>query len=347
MTAVREDSIGNRRVTLKEVAAFVGVDPSAVSRAVNNDPGLSVSSETRERILAAVEKLGYRPNVGARGLRMSRSWTVGFILPSLSNPMYESITRGVESAAERHGYNVVIGSQIEGRSTVAFTRLLQEGRVDGLLVASGSLEDQFIRKIAEDGPGPVITVNRRVQGVLSSVVVDDERASATAAKFLEGLGHKRIGGIFGPARIDTAIRRRRGFVTAANKARLRVTCADWDSWSAQDGYLGTLQILESAPDVTAIYASTLLMGIGALRAAAEVGRNVPTDLSVLCLHDSHIAEFLNPPLTAIRLPTERLGAAAVEMLIERLNGESPRAVVIGGAGEIIQRGSTGRPGNPV
>jgi LacI family transcriptional regulator len=253
--------------------------------------------------------------------------------------MYESIVRGVETAAEKHGYNVMVASQIEGRSADAIARLLQEGRVDGLLVASGLLDDAFIRQIAT-GPGPVITVNRRVQGVLSSVVVDDERASATAVEFLGRLGHRRLGGIFGPARIDTSIRRRKGFVMAAKQARLEVTCADCESWSAGDGYRGTLEILKRSPGVTAIYASTFLMGVGALRAAVEEGRTVPGDISVLSLHDNHMADYLSPPLTTIRLPTEQMGAAAVEMLIERRDGKPPEALVIEGEGELIVRKST-------
>lgn len=331
---------GGRRVTLKDVAAAVGVDPSAISRVVNNDPHLSVSEETRRRIIAAVEEFGYRPNFGARGLRNSRSGTIGLILPNLSNPMYEWIVRGVETAAEKHGYIVMIGSQIEGRSADSIARLLQEGRADGLLVASGLLEDEFIRHIAT-GPGPVITVNRRVQGVLSSVTVDDEKASSTAVEFVRRLGHRRIGGIFGPTHIDTSIRRRKGFVTAAKQARLWVTCSDREGWSAEDGYRGTLEILERSPDVTAIYASTILMGVGALRAAAEVGRSVPEELSVLALHDNPIVDYLNPPLTTVRLPIEQMGAAAVEMVIERRNGSPPKAVVIEGEGELIVRKSTG------
>ena len=107
------------------------MDPSAVSRVVNNDDRVSVSEATKKRILAAVDELGYRPNFGARGLRASRAWTIGFVLPSLSNPMYEPLVRGVERAADRHGYGIVLGSQIEGRSATTFAGLLQEGRVDG------------------------------------------------------------------------------------------------------------------------------------------------------------------------------------------------------------------------
>ena len=328
-------------MTLRDVAALAGVDPSAVSRVVNNDRRLSVSEATRKRILATVEELGYRPNLGARGLRTSKTWTIGFVLPSLSNPMYEPIVRGVAMAADERGYGIVLGSQIEGRSAKTFAGLLQEGRVDGLLVASGTLHDDFIREIVEHGPGPVIPVNRRVEGVLSSVVVDDEGASRKAVEYLHGLGHQVIGGIFGPSEIDTAVRRKNGFAGAIGRAGLRSVAIDRPGWSAEDGYLGARQILSEHPAVTAIYASTLLMGIGALRASAEEGRPMPSSLSVICLHDSHLAEYLVPPLSAVRLPTEELGMAAVDLLIERFEGGPERAILIEGDGEIVERASTG------
>ena len=337
--APRSPATNAKRVTLKDVAALAGVHPSAVSRAVNNDPNLSVSEETRRRIMAAVERLGYRANLSARGLRVAATWTVGLIIPSISNPMYETIVRGVENAAVRRGYEIVIGSQIEGRSAQTFANLLRQGRVEGLLVASGTLHDDFIREIAGDGRGPVITVNRRVIGVPSSVIVDDERASGKVVGYLHDLDHRELGGIFGPGNIDTAIRRRRGFQSAIKRMGLRAQIADCVGWSARDGYLGTIEILERRPSITAVYASTLLMGIGALRAAAEMGRSVPASLSIVSLHDHPIAEFLNPPLTTIRLPTERLGAQAIDLLIELRSGGRPRGILIEGCGEIVERAS--------
>jgi LacI family transcriptional regulator len=328
-------------VTLREVAAVAGVDPSAVSRVVNNDPRLMVSDATRQRILSTVEELGYRPSLSARGLKSSKSWTIGFVLPNLANPMYEPIVRGIEMGADNRGYGIVLGSQIEGRSARTFAHLLQEGRVDGLLVASSTLQDDFIREIVERGPGPVIPVNRRVEGVVSSVIVDDEGASRKAVKYLLSLGHRTIGGIFGPSEFDTAVRRKKGFDEAIEQEGAQSVEVIRSDWSAQEGYLGALQILEQRPEVTAIYASTLLMGIGTLRAAAEMNRPIPSSLSVICLHDSSLAEYLVPPLTTVRLPMEELGVLAVDLLIERADGGPQRAVVIEGDGQIIIRSSTG------
>ena len=338
---VTDRPFGKRQVTLREVAAAAGVDPSAVSRIVNGDPNIVVSEATRIRILAAVEELGYRPSLSARGLKSSKSWTIGFVLPNLTNPMYEPIVRGIEFEANRLGYGIVLGSQIEGRSAKTFAQLLQEGRVDGLLVASSTLQDDFIREIVEHGPGPVIPVNRRVDGVVSSVIVDDEGASRKAVKYLCDLGHRVIGGIFGPKEFDTAVRRKKGFDDAISNSGATSVEANRLEWSAKEGYLGALEILSEHPEVTAIYASTLVMGIGALRAAAESNRPIPSSLSIICLHDSNLAEYLVPPLTTVRLPMEELGTAAVNLLIERTNGAPQRAVMIEGDGKIIVRASTG------
>ncbi len=263
------------------------------------------------------------------------------MLPSFANPMYEPLVRGVERAADEHGYGIVLGSQVEGRSATTFAGLLQEGRVDGLLIASSTLHDDFIRAIVEHGPGPVVPVNRRVEGVASSVVVDDEAASSTAVEYLRSLGHLAIGGIFGPPQIDTSVRRKSGYSAAVARYGLAGAVVERPGWSAEDGYEGTLRLLADHPRTTAVYASTFLMGIGALRAAAESGRPVPQSLSVICLHDSPLAGFLVPPLTAVRLPTQELGAAAVELFVELAAGGPERAVMIEGEGEIVERASTG------
>ena len=193
------------------------------------------------------------------------------------------------------------------------------------------------------GPGPIVLVNRRVDGITSGVAVDDEGASRKAVNYLNGLGHKIVAGIFGPEEIDTSVRRKKGFSDAVRGAGLSSVEVDRPGWTAEHGYLATHQILTDNPEVTAIYASTLLMGIGALRAAAEAGRAVPSSLSVLCLHDSHLAEYLVPPLTTVRLPTEKLGREAVKLLIDRVEGGPERAVMVEGEGEIQERASTGPP----
>ena len=137
-----------RRATLRDVAALAKVDASLVSRVINDDPKAGAAPETRQRIIDAVRQLDYRPNVVARGLRMARTWTMGVLVPSVTNPMYADVIAGAEGRAQELGYGVVFRTHVEGEREELFTRLLQQGRVDGLIVASGLLRDAFIRRIA-------------------------------------------------------------------------------------------------------------------------------------------------------------------------------------------------------
>ena len=180
-----------RRATLRDVAALAKVDASLVSRVINGDPKAGAAPQTRQRIIDAVEQLDYRPNVAARGLRMARTWTIGVLVPSVTNPMYADVIAGAEGRAQELGYGVVFRTHVEGEREDTFTRLLQQGRVDGLIVASGLLRDAFMRRIASGQSGPVVLVNRRVNRVKASVIVDDAAGAALATRHLLDNGHVR------------------------------------------------------------------------------------------------------------------------------------------------------------
>jgi LacI family transcriptional regulator len=320
------------------------VDPSLVSRVINNNAQAKASAETRQRILKAVETLAYRPNVAARGLRMSRTFTLGMLVPDLTNPMYAAIAEGAQQRAETSGYGLVLGSHTEGESEATLAPLLHQGRVDGLLVASGGLRDGFIRQIAASGDGPVVLVNRRVRGVGASVVLDDAAGAATAVQHLVDLGHTRIAGIMGPDYIDTAQRRRKGFEKACADAGIEARLAGAPAFGAAAGYACALDLLRDPEDrPSAIFASAFVMGIGVLRAARELKIATPRRLSVVALHDSELADYLAPPLTTVALPADEMGAMAVDQVIGMLDGAPGRNVVVRGAPRLVVRGSSARP----
>lgn len=335
-----------RRILLKDVARIVGVDQSLVSRVVNGDPKASASPATRRRILDAVEQLGYRASVVARGLRMARTWTIGFLLPDFENPMYSSIVRGAESETSTRGYAIVLGTHVEGAREDSFARLLQQGRVDGLLAASGLLKDLFMREVAATGPGPVVVVNRRVAGINASVVVDDRAGSRLAVQHLAELNHRMVIGLFGPGFIDTARRRRAGFDSACRDTGVEGIALEMSSWDSAAGHAATLQAIRKFPHATGIFASTFLMGVGALSAAREAKVAVPRALSVIALHDSSLAAFLGPPLTTVAMPTEEMGRQAARLLISMVDGQPARHIVVEGPPLLVLRQSTGTPGPP-
>ena len=245
-----------RRVTLRDVAAVVSVDPSAVSRVVNNDPRVSVSEATRKRILDIVERSSATGQTWVRvACSDQRPGRLVLFCRASDNPMYEPIARGVEIEADERGYCIVLGSQIPGRSPKTFAALLQEGRVEGLLVASSTLHDDLHKGDRRAGPGPVVLVNRRVDGITSGVAVDDEGASRKAVNYLNGLGHQNRRTAFsGRRKSDTSVRRKKGFSNAVRGAGLSSVEVDRPGWTAEHGYLATHQILTDNPQVTAIYA---------------------------------------------------------------------------------------------
>jgi LacI family transcriptional regulator len=324
------------------VAKLARVDPSLVSRVVNNDPKASAGKETRQRIMDAVEELGYSASHLARGLRTSKTSTVGLLLPDISNPMYASIVTGVESRARELGYGLALGIHVEGAQEDTFVQMLRQARVDGLLVASGALTDDFLRQVASQPNGPVVLVNRRVKGVRSSVVVDDAAGALLAVTHLTELGHSRVGGLFGPSSIDTSVRRKKGFMAGCREAGIDPLSVEMPNWRAEDGYQGALSMLTSRHRPTAIFASTLTMGMGVLRAAHELDISAPDELSVIALHDSYIADYLLPTLTTVELPTAAMGSAAVDQLLSLLDGGAHKQLVIPQKPALVLRQSTAR-----
>lgn len=331
------------RATLRDVAQRAGVHPSLVSRVVNDDPKAYASDETRQRIMSAVRELGYRPHFAARGLRMSRSLTIGLLVPDLSNPMYPPIIRGIEAQAQNLGYGLIIGSHVEGSTQATFNHLLEQSRVDALIVASGLVDDAFVRGLAEIESAPVVSLNRRVRGVRASVTVDDERGARLAVEHLAALGHRQIGGVFGSTKIDTARRRDAGYEGALRDLGLRPLKSDQDSWTMRAGYQGGLDLLRRRKPPTAIFAPSIAMGIGVLRAAQEEGIAVPGELSTIALHDSDIADYLAPPLTTVAMPAEDMGRQAAELAVELINGGKPRHILVPGEPTLVVRSTTASP----
>src|SRR5262245_31101857 len=330
--------------TLRDVAARAAVHPSVVSRVVNEDPRLSIAPETRARVLSVIEELGYRPNVIARGLRLARTWTVGFVLPDLGNPVYVSIVGGAQSRLDEAGYAIVLGSPLEGRTIASsLGRLLDERRVDGLLVASATTDDAQLRALAA-GNAPLVVVNRRVEGVESSVIVDDTAGAALATQHLLDLGHTRLAHIGGPVDLDTSTRRREGFDAALARSGVADgVVVSGTSYDAATGFAVARRLLSEHPRVTGLFAANVMTAIGAIRAARDLGIDVPADLSVVALHDFPLVGFTEPPLTTVAMPLEELGAAAADLLLARLAGRPGPSMMLTVPPRLIVRSSTAPP----
>src|SRR5437763_781805 len=198
-------------VTLKELAARLGVHPSTVSRVANGDPSLRVAAGTRDRIEALLRETAYRPNGIARSLKLRQTFVLGMIVPDVTNPFFAALYRGIEDVSLPRGYNVILcntdDSPERERSQL---QMLAERRVDGLILASARLRDPSIRRLRGQGV-PHVLVNRFSEPDDPFVGTDDEAGARLVTEHLIGCGHRRIGHVSGRKHASTAVLRRRGY----------------------------------------------------------------------------------------------------------------------------------------
>lgn len=336
--------VPHRRVRLQDVAARAGVSKSVASRVLNGDPSLSARVETRERVLETARALGYRPDPVARALASSLTGAIALLVPSFGNAAYLPIIRGAYQRAREHGFILLSAEDFDAQQAdEAFTDMVQAGRVDGLLIAS-ALPARPLRAALSRHWVPHVFVNRAVPGAVSNLVMDVASASRLAFEHLTGLGHVHLGHVAGPSNVESARRREKAFLAAARERGLPAVSVRRGAFSETAGEACTARLLREHPEVTAVYASSFLQAVGALRAATRHKRRVPEDLSLVAYEDAELAEYLNPPLSTIAMPMEGLGSRAVDMLVDQIAGKAPRIEVLDGAPQLIERGSTRPPG---
>jgi len=328
------------RVTLEDVAREAGISKSIASRVLNGHPGLSVRPATRSRVEETASRLGYRPHAAARGLRRAETGAIGLLIPDLSQAVYARIVRGAFQRARDRDFAVLLAEDVvEGEGETMLARLVQQGRVDGLIVASSRPRHPLLQALAEHST-PHVFANRAVRGSGRNVVMRDDLASVAAVDHLADLGHRSIAHIAGPLGLDTARRRESAFRRRADERGLAAVVVESQDFGEVGGAAAAMQLLQAEPGVTALYTSTLNQAVGALDAAWRGGRIVPDDLSLITYDDMPLAEYLRPPLTTVLMPLAELGAQAVDALIDQLGGGEPRDVVVQQLPRVIVRGST-------
>lgn len=331
-------------MTLADVASLAQVDRSVVSRVLSGDPRLNVRAETRDRVLRAIEDLGYQPDPIARSLRTRRAEAFGLLIPDFSNPVYASIIKGAEAAAARRGRVLMTGSLVgAGYEPRQYVDLLARGRVDGMLLAGSDATGELVERLQQLDV-PWLLLNRRLPGAERHVTLDDARAAALAVEHLVDLGHRRIAHLAGPPEADTAQRRRAGYERAMEMASLKVSedLLVAGGYTSAAGATGMTALLGVDEPPTAVFVANVAAAVGALYGARQAGRSVPRDISVVAVHDLPLAAYLEPPLTTVRMPVEELGTRALELLAST-PPEASIDEVIGGPMELVVRGSTAPP----
>ncbi len=326
-----------RRATLAEVAAKAGVTKSVASRVINNRETITVRPETRERIIAAAQELGYRPHAMARALAVSETRLITMLMPDLSNPVYDRILQGALSAASQHDYILMLLEAEESGDYPGFATLLHDGRTDGVIVGAC---DEDLAKDLLAWRIPHVFVNRQMPDSKRNVTIDNEAASAIAVRHLVELGHQWLVHVDGHLSISTARSRDLGFARTCRELGLPDPRSAHADFTEAGGAEAMAELLASGQRPTAVYVGNIRQATGVLSALQRAGLRIPEDVSVLCADDLPGASFTIPPLTALQLPFRELGAAAITALLEQLHGGDRTDIVLDVPDSLTERGST-------
>jgi len=309
---------GPKPVSLKELAEVVGLAPATVSLVINRSSVAdTIPQETKDRIFAAVKKYKYRPNFFARSLRAQRSFTIGVIVPEVSDGYSASVMSGVEDYLLQEGYFYFVVSHRHRADLIdEYPRLLLERSVDGFI----AVDTPWTLSLSV----PVVTVSghNQVAGV-TNIVLDHVRAAEVALKHLAQLGHHNIAFIKGQEFSSDTEVRWANIQKAARQLGLPISPSlvsqlKGDSPSPELGYEATRKLLASHKPFTALFAFNDISAMGAIRALREAKLRVPEDVSVVGFDDIHSAAYQNPPLTTVRQPLREMGRIAAETLLRRI-----------------------------
>ena len=339
-------------MNLRMLAEHLELSQTTVSLVLNNSPSAkSIPQETRNRVLAAAEKLNYRPNYFARSLRQSRSMSVGVLAPDLSEGYFTRVMSGVVEELTRAKYFYFTACHDWNKELIEqYPRMLVERSVDGFLLLNTPVEQLSV-------PVPVVAISAHsaIENV-TNIVLDHHLAAEQALKHLYELGHRRIAFMRGPKAIPDSEFRWTGIEEAAQTIGLkldpalvvRIDAVGWSMKAGQHpmapeiGYKPMRTLLEKTRDFTAVFCFNDIAAIGAIRALKEAGLNVPADVSVMGFDDILTAAFYTPSLTTIRQPLTEMGRRGAQVLLERIaDRDGARSAEIVVAPELVVRESTG------
>ncbi len=308
---------------IRDVAKLAGVAPITVSRVINNSG--YITNETRQRVLEAIDRLGYVPNSLARSLRSRKTRMLALLLTDITNPFWTTVARGVEDAASDAGFSVILCNTDESETEQErYLRIILEKQVDGVLLVPVRDPVEPVCAIRAQQV-PVVVLDRRVPANLETDVVrsDSEGGAYNLANLLISLGHRRIAILTGPHGVSTAEDRVAGYRRALRDAGLDWELVLYGDFSLDSGYQLACQALKSEPRPTAYFAGNNFLAIGAFRALRDAGLKVPEQVALVGFDDLPEALMIDPFLTVAIQPAYEMGYKATELLLARLSSLGP------------------------
>jgi LacI family transcriptional regulator len=303
-------------VKIKDVAEKAGVSVTSVSRVLNG--GKYVREEVRQRILKAVNDLGYSPSFIARSLVLQRTNLIGIIVPDLTSSFHATILSSIEEVASNKGYNILVSNLIEDLAKeVRYLDIFRQMRVSGLIIMHEKVNEAVVRQMRKM-EAPIVFSSVKD---FTSININDRRAAKDATDYLIRLGHSQIAFIGGDLRdVTSGQSRYQGYRDAMEGSGLRVEdrLVRFGDYKVGSGYRLMTELLASEPFPTAVFAVSDDMAAGALNCIHDHGLKVPCDISVMGFDGSYLTELVRPRLTSMEQPIREIGALSIETLIRKI-----------------------------
>ena len=305
--------------SIREVALRAGVSLGTVSNVLNR-PEI-VALETRQRVLQAIEEIGFVRNGSARQLRAGTSQHIGLIVLDVANPFFTEVARGAEDIANEAGYIVILcNSDDSVEKENHYLHVLEEQRAQGVLITPVQNDARYLQRFRQRGIAVVLLDRPSRIKDLCAVSVDDVRGGELAASHLLERGHERIAYVHGPLNIRQIADRKRGMIRAVKAAGLEPDHAIVDiptrTQNAREGEECVEKLLSARIKPTAVFCANDLLALGVMRGLLKHGISIPEDMALVGYDDVEFASVLSTPLTSIRQPKYELGRAAAELLLD-------------------------------
>jgi LacI family transcriptional regulator len=317
-----------KRVTSFDVAEKSGVSRTTISFVLNNVPGISISEATRQRVLQVAKELNYHPDSTGKKLASGRSNTLGLVLRQsheqvFADALLPQVLMGIGQAATEQGFEVLL-KPLEPLNGDGYMRLVHENHVDGIILSGPRQEEAEIIRLHQEGL-PVMLMGQLPGSGLPFVDIDAVSGSALAVKHLIEQNHRHIGLITNAAlEYTSAQQRRQGYLNSLKQAGIEPddSLMQAGNYTSASGFTAMQKLLEVSPRLTAVFVASDVVALGAIRAIKQAGLRIPQDIAVVGFDNIPMADYYDPPLTTVRIPSYGLGWASGERLVRLVQGEA-------------------------
>ena len=302
-----------KTVGLREVAQRAGVSLGTASKIVNNTG--NVNDKMRKKVLQAVKDLNYVPNVFARSLKTNLTFTIGVIIPEISNSFFDEVVGGIQDFFEPEGYSVLIyNTRLNSKKEIEAFDMFNQ-KVDGIIFVSNTINDELF-EVLKNISIPIVLVSTYAQGFVS-ININNEQAAFSAVDLLCKQGHTKIALLSGdPEDLNAGYPRLKGYMRALseNNIQIRTEFIRYGKYRFEDGVRNTLELLAQKDRPDAIFAASDTMAVGALHVLQAGGHKIPTDISIIGFDDIAIARYASPALSTVRQPRYKMGSEGARKL---------------------------------